>query len=67
MIHTSNVHKRGFGSMSPQRRAEIASMGGKAAHAKGTARTFTTAEARKAGAKGGKATAANRHKPRGRA
>lgn len=54
---TSNIHKRGFASMSPERRAEIAAMGGKAAHAKGTARVFTKAEARKAGAKGGKATA----------
>lgn len=62
---TSNIHKRGFASMSPERRVEIAAMGGKAAHAKGTARVFTTAEARKAGAKGGKQTAANK-RSRGR-
>lgn len=56
----NNIHKRGFASMTPARRAEVAAMGGKAAHAKGTARTFTKAEARKAGSKGGKATASNR-------
>ncbi len=57
-VKTSNVHKRGFASMTAERRAEVAAMGGKAAHAKGTARTFTQAEARKAGSKGGQATAA---------
>lgn len=57
----SNVSKRGFASMTPARRAEIAAMGGKAAHAKGTARVFAAgAEARKAGSKGGRQTAANR-------
>lgn len=58
----SNVHKRGFASMSPARRAEVASMGGKAAHEKGTARIFTPAEARKAGSKGGLMTARRRAK-----
>lgn len=45
--------KRGFASMDPIRRREIASMGGKTAHAKGTAHKWTPEEARKAGRKGG--------------
>ena len=44
---------RGFAAMDPKRQAEIASMGGKAAHEKGTAHTFTADEARIAGQKGG--------------
>jgi DNA-binding CsgD family transcriptional regulator len=43
---------RGFASLSPERRREIASKGGKAAHAAGKAHTFTTEEARVAGSKG---------------
>jgi general stress protein YciG len=39
----------GFARLSRQRRQEIASLGGKAAHAKGTAHQFTTEEARQAG------------------
>lgn len=46
---------RGFAAIDPARRAEIASKGGKAAHAAGTAHQFTTDEARSAGYKGGKA------------
>lgn len=49
---------RGFASMDPKRRAEIASRGGRAAHAQGTAHRFTPEEAREAGRKGG--TAAQR-------
>lgn len=45
---------RGFASMDPERQREIASRGGKAAHAKGTAHEFTSEEARRAGAKGGR-------------
>lgn len=45
--------KRGFASLSPERRAEIAAKGGRAAHAKGTAHEFTSAEAQAAGRKGG--------------
>jgi general stress protein YciG len=44
---------RGFGLMTPERRREIARMGGKAANARGTAHKFTPAEARVAGSKGG--------------
>ncbi|WP_342117651.1 KGG domain-containing protein [Pseudoduganella sp. OTU4001] len=43
---TSN---RGFASMDPERQREIASEGGKAAHASGNAHEFTSEEARKAG------------------
>lgn len=45
--------QRGFASMSKARQREIASMGGKAAHERGTAHEWTADEARKAGAKGG--------------
>lgn len=51
----SNIHKRGFASMSKERRAEIASQGGKTAHAMGTAHQYTPDEARAAGKKGGRA------------
>ena len=44
---------RGFAAMDEQRRKEIASKGGKAAHEKGTAHEFTSEEAREAGRKGG--------------
>ena len=49
----STPSKRGFAAMSPEKQREIASMGGKAAHAKGTAHQFTSEEAREAGRKGG--------------
>jgi general stress protein YciG len=39
--------------MDPAKQREIASKGGKAAHAKGTAHEFTPEEAREAGRKGG--------------
>ena len=45
--------KRGFASMDPSKQREIASKGGRAAHAKGTAHEFTSDEARVAGRKGG--------------
>lgn len=44
---------RGFASMSPEKQREIASQGGKAAHAKGRAHEFTPEEAREAGRRGG--------------
>lgn len=49
--------KRGFGSMSPEKQREIASKGGRAAHAAGSAHEFTSDEARIAGKKGGQAVA----------
>jgi len=45
--------RRGFAAMSPEKQKEIASLGGKAAHAKGTAHEFSPEEARTAGRKGG--------------
>lgn len=52
--------KRGFASMSQEKRAEIASRGGRSAHAKGTAHKFTTEKGREAGAKGGRIISADR-------
>jgi hypothetical protein len=40
---------KGFASLTVERRKEIASLGGLAAHKKGVAHTFTSEEARKAG------------------
>jgi len=44
---------RGFALMNPDRQREIARLGGKAAHAKGSAHEFTAEEARDAGRRGG--------------
>src|SRR5438093_12237486 len=44
---------RGFASMDRVKQREIASKGGKAAHAKGTAHEWTSEEAREAGRNGG--------------
>lgn len=52
--------KRGFASMDPAKQREIASKGGRAAHAKGTAHEFTSEEARVAGRKGGEAVSRDR-------
>lgn len=52
--------KRGFATLSPERKKLIASLGGKAAHAKGTAHEFTADEARQAGRKGGLAVSRNK-------
>jgi hypothetical protein len=46
--------------MDEARQREIASKGGKAAHAKGTAHEFTPDEARRAGRKGGEVVSQNR-------
>lgn len=50
---------RGFASMTPERRREIASAGGRAAHEQGTAHRWTREEAREAGRKGGAAKRAS--------
>jgi general stress protein YciG len=52
--------KRGFASMDTSKQREIASKGGKAAHAQGHAHEFTVVEARLAGRKGGEAVSRNR-------
>jgi len=56
----ANTSRRGFASMDPSKQREIASKGGRAAHAKGTAHEFTTDEARVAGRKGGEAVSRDR-------
>lgn len=53
---------RGFAAMDREKVRQIASSGGKAAHAKGTAHKWTPEEAMAAGKKGGSAA----HKSRGR-
>src|SRR5665213_1146862 len=49
----ANTNKRGFASMEGEKQRVIASKGGKAAHAKGTAHEWSSDEARAAGRKGG--------------
>ena len=55
MQEASNVTQekrlRGFAAMSPEKKKEIASMGGRAAHACGRAHQFTSEEGRAAGKK----------------
>lgn len=46
--------RRGFAVMDSAKQKEIASKGGKAAHAKGSAHEFTSEQAREAGRKGGR-------------
>jgi general stress protein YciG len=48
-----SIKDRGFASMDPEKRREIARKGGKAAHEKGTAHEWTPEEAREAGRKSG--------------
>src|SRR4051812_43706691 len=57
---TTGTSKRGFASMDPQRKREIASKGGRAAHEKGTAHEFSPEEAPQAGRKGGEVVSPNR-------
>ena len=52
--------KRGFASMDANRQREIASKGGRAAHAKGTAHEWSSDEARVAGRKGGEVVSRDR-------
>lgn len=54
--------RRGFASMSAEKQREIASKGGRAAHAKGTAHEWSAEEARQAGRKGGQASRGGRGK-----
>lgn len=51
-------------ALSPERRAEIGRMGGKAAWASGKAHRWTDKDAAEAGRKGGKQTHANKRKAR---
>jgi len=52
--------QKGFAVMNPALQREIASQGGKAAHAKGVAHTWGQEEARRAGSKGGKVSKKSR-------
>ena len=52
--------RRGFASMDPAKQREIASKGGRAAHAKGTAHEWSSDEARNAGKKGGEVVSRDR-------
>lgn len=52
----STPSRRGFASMSLERRREIARKGGQAAHEQHTAHEWTSAEAKIAGRKGGLAS-----------
>ncbi|AVS78481.1 stress-induced protein [Paracidovorax avenae] len=51
--------RRGFAGMDPARQREIASLGGRAAHASGNAHQFTSEEAREAGRKSHRKSAAS--------
>ena len=52
--------RKGFASMTPERRSEIARQGGRTAHALGVAHQYTPEAARAAGRKGGVKVAADR-------
>lgn len=51
---------RGFASMDPERRRQLAQRGGRMAHEKGTAHEFSPEEGRIAGTKGGKISGGRR-------
>ena len=54
------MNKKGFAAMDAQTRREVASRGGKVAHARGHAHEFTPEEARVAGRLGGELVSRNR-------
>jgi hypothetical protein len=51
-INDPTMKPQGFAALSPERRREIASKGGQAAHAQGKAHRFTSQEAKLAGQRG---------------
>jgi len=53
MVYQPTGKPRGFATMTPERKREIASKGGKAAWVNGTANKWTSETAREAGRKGG--------------
>jgi hypothetical protein len=57
--NNNGKEKRGFAAMDEDKQREIASKGGKAAHAKGTAHEFDSESGREAGREGGRARAQN--------
>ena len=60
LIEKEASPKKGFASMDANKQREIASKGGKAAHALGRAHRFTSEEARIAGKKGGQKVSADK-------
>ena len=60
MLGHHQPRPRGFASMDTSKQREIASRGGRAAHAQGTAHKFSPEEARLAGRKGGETVSGNR-------
>lgn len=61
MYCVSNENEgRGFAGMDDDKQREIASEGGRAAHEQGTAREFSSEEAREAGRKGGETVSEDR-------
>jgi uncharacterized protein len=52
--------ERGFAAMDPAQQRQIASKGGRAAHERGSAHEFDSAEAAEAGRKGGQAVSRDR-------
>lgn len=53
--------RRGFAAMDPERQRQVASLGGKGAHLRGTAHQWTSEEAKLAGRKGGLASSGKRN------
>ncbi len=51
-MHNNTKQMRGLAAMSPERRKEIASKGGRTSQARGTAHQWTPEEASEAGKKG---------------
>lgn len=61
MTDTPKKSRRGFAAMSPEKRREIARMGGRTSHARGTANVFKEGkEAAEIGRRGGLAAHAKR-------
>jgi general stress protein YciG len=68
MIFDTNIRRaRGLAAMSPERRREIASKGGRTSQARGTAHQWTAEEASAAGKKGSARYALRKVDPSGAA
>lgn len=62
MMDSAPKKPRGFQNLTPEQRRDIASQGGRAAHASGNAHQYTSHEARAAAAKRRELGAASSHK-----
>ena len=67
ILHNDVKRMRGLAAMSPERRREIASKGGRTSQARGTAHQWTPEEASEAGKKGSARYAIRNAKQRSRA